>query len=198
MGTRVDIRLRHVRLSFPHLFIPRAATEGGAEKYSAAFWLDPTRVPLDKEQLAQITDGIKEITKADFKGKKPGRIAMLKGEDKYEDDPNYDGIVIVNAYNWNKPVVVDHRREPVEDEGGGQSSILYPGCYVNAALTMYSYRQAGGGIAFGLEGVQWADNGERLDSRKSAESMFEQEEGPDFMGDEDPAEDEAEDDDYEW
>lgn len=192
MSHRVEVALKRVRISFPHLFIPRAAVPGGSEKYGASFWLGPD----DADQLKLIKDAVKEISKVDFKGKKPGKVAVAKGEDKYPEDEQYEGITIVNAYNWSRPVVVDHARVALDANPDGQCDLIYPGCYVNASLTAYSYKVAGGGIAFGLEGVQWVSGGDRLDSRGSASSMFEVEEAE--LEEVELEADEDEGDDYDW
>ena len=197
MSHRVEIALKRVRISFPHLFIPRAAVPGGSEKYGASFWLGAD----DTDQLALIRDAVKEIAKVDFKGKKPKKVAVSKGEEKYPEDEQYEGITIVNAYNWSRPVVVDHARVALDANPDGQCDLIYPGCYVNASLTAYSYKVAGGGIAFGLEGVQWVSEGDRLDNRGNAKSMFDEveadEEEFDGAEDEDEAED-GDEDDYNW
>ena len=195
MSHRVTLALPRVRISFPHLFIPRAAVPGGSEKYGASFWLGPD----DSDLLDLVRDSIKEIAKAAFKGRKPKKIAIAKGEDKYPEDEQYEGITIINAYNWSKPVVVDHARNPIEGNPDGQCDLIYPGCYVNANLTAYSYTAGGAGIAFGLEGVQWVAAGDRLDNRATAASMFEVEEAEieeaELVEDD---EDDDDDDDYNW
>ena len=193
MSHRVTLALPRVRISFPHLFIPRAAVPGGSEKYGAAFWLGPD----DSDLLDMVRDAIKEIAKVSFKGKKPKKIAIVKGEDKYPEDEQYEGITIINAYNWSRPVVVDHARVALTANPDGQCDLIYPGCYVNANLTAYSYTAGGAGIAFGLEGVQWVAGGDRLDNRATASSMFEVEEG-EVEEAELAAEEDEEGDDYDW
>ena len=74
----------------------------------------------------------------------------------------------MSASNHNKPAAVGRDGIMVMDE-----SIFYPGAIVNAKINVYPYdRATGKGIAFGLEGVQFVRDGDRLDTQQDPNSMF--------------------------
>ena len=189
---KVELKLKKIRISFPHLFIPRAAVEGSAEKFGASFL-----IPNDDPQVKKIRDAIKEVAKLAFDGEKPDRISIQSGDKKFPGDENYAGMTVINAYSWTRPVVIDNEMVALSADVHGQSDLIHPGCYVNAHLMVYPYTAGGDGIAFGLEGVQWVGDGESLGIKKSAASMFEEVEAEEVEEVEE-AEDEAEEDDYEW
>ncbi len=190
MGSRITIPLPKVVLSYPHLFVARAAVVGGAKKFSASFLIDGN-TDAGKALIKNIKTALREIADADFKGEMPERLAFKK-------DKKVKNQWIVSSYANTRPVVVDNKRRPLEETAGGQNDLLFPGCIVNANVNAYSYPTGGNGIAFGLEGVQWVSSSERLgEAHADAEEMFEEEEGedPNVTGFEDAEEEEVEEDD---
>jgi hypothetical protein len=171
MGTRITQPLKNVVLSYPHLFVARAAVPGGDKKFSASFRLD-TKSEEGKALIKQLKGAIQQIADADFGGKLPSRLSL-------KEDKTDDRYLIVSAYSTSRPVVVDNKLRPLEETSGGQNDLLFPGTIVNANVNAYGYTAGGNGIAFGLEGVQWVGGGERLGDAPAAGSMFEEAEGED-------------------
>ena len=165
--SRVEIRLQRVTLSYPHLFEARSVNQG-APKYSASFLLRPATIPEHYEALTAINAGRAQVI-AESGGKEPKRDLPLKnGETEYPGNELYAGVYIVRAASTGKPQTVDQNVNPVID-----ASSIYPGCVVNASITIYAYKhQTGGGITFGLEAVQLVGDGPRLDNRPDASTIF--------------------------
>ena len=162
-----QIKLMEVVLSYPHLFTPRSVM-GGKPKYSAAFILDVQR---HAPTIHQIAEARKHLIASEFNGVEPPRnLPIKRGEEKYPDNPFYVGKIIVNA-NTDKdypPFVVDASVEPIVEP-----HLVYPGCIVNGVVNMYAYKMQGSsGLTFGLTGVQFVRDGERLDNRPTAGEVF--------------------------
>lgn len=188
------VRIEKATLSYPHLFTPHAAAVGSPEKFGAAFLLTKGN-PEHDAKIKEINGIVMALIKEEFKGKKPSKMPPLhKGWEKYEDNELYADKYIINAYSKEKPALVDANLDDILDK-----AVLYPGCVVNAALDLYVYRQPVTGIAFGLNGVQWVGNGDRLDSRPSKKQMFDTLDGAEMPEQEDdqPFEKE-EDENYDW
>lgn len=63
---------------------------------------------------------------------------------------------------------VDRNGAPITD-----ASRLYPGCYVYAALAVFSYTNPKNhGVSFGLRGIQFVKDGERLDDALDVSEYF--------------------------
>lgn len=168
MGER--IYLESVRISYPHLFTPRAVNPGDEPKFGAAFI-----VPNDHKAWPEINAAVQKVIAEAF-GPQPGVMKDLPlkvGEKYYPGDPNYAGCTVLNTSAKTKPHVVDQNVKPVMDAG-----MIYAGCFVNASISIYTYkRPTGKGVAFGLDGVQFLRDGDRLDGRPAAENLFERVQG---------------------
>jgi len=167
MGTRVT--LQGVRLSFPHLFQARAVQAGDDPKFGAAFL-----IPKNHPMLPTLQAAIKQ-EKANKWG---ANIPATASSTLYDGDtdPKYNtvadnhGCMILNTSSAQDqpPVLVDVNLQKVINP-----ATFYAGCYVNADIGVYGYdKGVSKGIAAGLNGVQFVQDGERLDSRPSAEDMF--------------------------
>ena len=163
MGERIFIS--RVRLSFPHLFTPRAMEAGKDPVFQASFI-----VPLDHPAIAQIRAARQRVlTEAFPQGGMTRDLPMRQAGSKPTDDPSFAGCYILNSSAKSKPHTVDLNVVPLLDP-----SALYAGCYVNASVSIFSYKQkTGSGITFGLDGVQFVADGPRLDGRPAANQMFE-------------------------
>lgn len=160
------ITLQRVRISYPTLFNPKAVEAGQEPRYSAAFLLpqnDPVVATINQAAQAAINEMFGSAPPAQLKP-----LPMYAGETKYPGDSNYAGLYVIQAYAATKPYVVDENVQKVIDP-----SRIYAGCYVNASLAIYAYkRNTGSGLAFGLDGVQFVGDGERLDGRPAVGDLF--------------------------
>ena len=176
MGTRIT--LQNVRLSYPHLFQPRAIQPGDEPKYGAAFLIPKTvqtpQGPQINPVITQIQQAI-EAEKANMWGANvppAAKTTLYDGDTdpKYANDEASNGHMILNssANASAQPILVDQNLQAVINP-----ATFYPGCYVNADIGVYAYDKGiSKGIAAGLNGVQFAADGERLDNRPTAEQMF--------------------------
>lgn len=153
-----------VRLSFPHLFEPSAAVEGGVPKYSVVCLIDKK----DKATIDTIMKAVAEA-KAKFKEKTgktfkqegmPNTVHDGDGQRPNGEDfgPECAGCYVVRMNSTNPPVVINRMKEPITDPRE-----VYAGCYgvVNFACGVYD--MAGNrGIAFYLNGVAKVNEGEPL------------------------------------
>lgn len=169
MGERIFIE--GVRLSYPNLFTPKTHDDG-KQSYTCALL-----VPKNHPAMAQIAAAREKVIRAEFNGKHMTKDLPIKDGDVGQIDPitrqpngpgPAPGHWVLNTSAKQKPHTVDQNVQPILDPGK-----LYAGCYVNASVSVYAYFQAtGNGITFGLDGVQWAADGERLDGRPEAGDMF--------------------------
>lgn len=172
-------------LSYPSLFQPRAAEEGGTPKFSATliFPAGTDVSDLKKQALAVAQErwgdklkGAKIRTLETQHGPANFLVAgglrvRLPWRDAPEDvaGKGYpEGSTFVNARSQSKPGVVDGQLNPVTDE-----SRVYPGVIVRASLDFYAYSSSGNnGVAAGLGNIQILRDGDRLDSRVNAADEF--------------------------
>ena len=158
-----------VRFSYAHVFEPSAAQEGQEKKYSVSILIDKE----DKSTLKKIeaaVEAAKQEGKTKFGGKVPGnlKLPLRDGDLEREDDPNYEGMMFVNATSKNKPGIVDENLEPLMDK-----EEFYSGCYGRASVNFYPFNVSGNkGIACGLNNLQKTFEGDRLSGGPSAEDDF--------------------------
>ena len=142
-------------LSFPHLFTPQAAMQGGIPKYSASLVFDST---------ADLTALKEAATKAviekwpDLKTRpKNLRTPFRDGAEK-ELEGYGAGKVFINITSKNKPLVVDADCQPIID-----AEQVYPGCVVRASVTVFTYSNTGNnGVSCGLSMIQKIGDGKPL------------------------------------
>ena len=174
-----------VRLSYTHLFTPRAMNDDQDPKYSALLLIPKT----DKKTKAKIDRAIEAATeagKARF-GKAWGRrgvsTTLRDGDEEgdLESNPELAGHYFMNVSAKNKPYVVDRARDLITDP-----TEVYSGCYAYVSLGAFAYNVSGNqGVSFGLNGVQKVAEGEPLDGRSRAEDDFEVLDDEDDLDDED-------------
>ena len=115
-----------VRLSYAHLFQPRA-NDGGDLKYSTAILIPKS----DKETIRKINAAIAAV-KADpvalakWGGKVPPNLStpLRDGDSERPDDPVYANCFFINASSKQKPGIVDKDVQPILD-----ATEVYSGCY---------------------------------------------------------------------
>jgi len=175
-------------LSFPTLFKPRAFKGEPEEKaeYSCVLIFD---------EKAQQTDAFRamraaaiEAGKAEFGNdfnidKLNDRGAPFKDSSKSDYAGYDDGCVHIRAKrkrDKGKPGVIDRNKNDILDAGA-----VYPGMKARAIVSCYAYDYMGKGIAWGLEHVQVAGDGPRLDGSKPADQSFEDDLDASYMEAED-------------
>ena len=154
------------RVSFPSVFEPHAAIEGGPLRYSISMIFDKAT------DLTEMKSACLQAIKAKWgedKNKWPSdlRKPFRKGSEKtlagYDDDT-----VFVRASSEYRPGVLNEYKEPM-----ARAEDLYAGCYARASLNAYAYDKAGNkGVTFGLNNIIKVADGDRLDSRVTAEEDF--------------------------
>lgn len=171
------VRLRNVRLSYPHLFAPhvRKNEDGsaGKSKYSADLILDK------KEHAAvivQIQALIQRVALDKFLKKVPMKHVCLHDGGEREDKIGYgEGTMFIVASNEDPPVLVDQQVIPLALPAG--KGLLYGGAYVNCNVRLYAWGHptGGKGVSADLRSVQFVRHGEAFGSRGpvDAEKEFE-------------------------
>ena len=181
------------RLAFPEVFAPKAAAEGGKEKFSITmlFPKDGTRLlpgmvdnGADVMALRKLAfQAIKEKWgedkakwPANLKGIDPKTSVSSTGKDGWPlrdgDLVEWDGFhdhVFVRASSKFKPGIVNAKLRPIMSEDD-----VYGGLICRAQINAYGYDSNGSkGVAFGLSNIQiLKDDGTSFGSRQRAEDAF--------------------------
>jgi len=166
-------------LSYPSLFEARSYN-GGAAKYSTAL------VFPKGSDLKPLKEAIKEVAKERFGDK---AASILKNNNPLRTDVEEkgypDGATFFNAKSTRQPQIVSRYADPktgkpvvIDEEAATEPdgpNEMYPGVLVKAYISVYAYDTSGNrGVAFGLEGLQRWDEGERLDGVRAV-NVFEAE-----------------------
>lgn len=168
--------LKNVRLSYPHLFEPRAAVEGADPKYSTAILVpkdnEMAQTAINEAVKAAIVDGIA----SKWGGKKPSGLKLpLRDGDELDEfgtfersGSEYRDCKYFSASSKTKPGVVAGRdRDPALPED------VWPGEYAVVSITFFAYSAAGNrGVSAALNNVWVLGKGERLDGGMAAEDEF--------------------------
>lgn len=162
-----------VRFSYTYVWEPVALSEeeGSAKKYQTSILIPKT----DKATIKKIEDAIQQALKEGKDKKFAGKIPpvfknpLRDGDRERPDDPNYEGMMFLNARADDQPGIVDENVNPIMDK-----SQFYAGCYGRASLTFYAFNfQGNKGVAVALNNVQKLEDGEPLSGfRSSAEDDF--------------------------
>lgn len=155
------IKLKNVRLSFPHLWTAHAMEEGQEPKFSATFIMDnDEHSELIKQIERQIKRAALDFWKKDMKGVK---ICLRDGNDKPELEGYGDGKMFISASSKQRRSVVDRELSPVTEENG----IVYAGCYVNASVRLWVQdNKWGKRVNAELRAVQFYRDGESFGAGK--------------------------------
>jgi hypothetical protein len=177
-----------VRLSYPALFEARAmrnpdGTEGKA-KYGATLHFDERskQDPKFKELMKDLVEEVNLFARRRWPDEaahaKPPFLDDCKLKSpwldpqspRYRDKPELKGVIRFIRPSSNRRVpCVNRLRNPITDP-----ELLYPGCYVKALLTVFTYSNTGNfGPGFGLRGIQFVEDGERLDGGVDVSEAFE-------------------------
>jgi len=127
-------KINNVRLSFPHVF-EKAKYDGRDTKYEATLLIDKE----DEATLGTIKKAIKAALIAKFgsadkipKGITKGVRNCLRDGDDVDYD-GYAGCMSIKAANKNRPRTLGRDKSPL----GGDSGLLYAGCYCDAILDIW-------------------------------------------------------------
>jgi hypothetical protein len=157
----MKIKLKNVRLSFPHLFTAQQSDEG-EPKFNAAFLLEPTH-PQVKEVEAAMLQVAKDKWGAKWESvyksmTASDKLALHDGDTKAQ-YAGYEGNLFINANNPSRPLVLDRDKTPLTAEDGKP----YGGCYVNVTVEFWAQdNKFGKRINAGLGGVQFVKDGDRF------------------------------------
>lgn len=161
-----------VRLSYVHLFEPYSNQENQEPKYSVTILIPKT----DTATLAKIDKAIKVAaeegkTKA-FGGRVPTNLktTLHDGDEEADLDrnPEYAGHMYMSISGKTRPGVVDTNLNAIIDP-----LQVYSGCYGKVSMGAFAFNTQGNkGVSFGLNNVQFLEDGEPLGGRTRAEDDF--------------------------
>lgn len=166
-----------VRLSYVHLFEPFTNSPEQEARYSVTILIPKS----DKATLAKIEAAQKAAAEEGKTKKFGGRIppnlstTLHDGDEEadLERNPEYEGHMYMAMSSKQRPGVVDQDLNPVMDP-----SQVYSGCYARVSINAFPYNTNGKkGISFGLNNVQFLEDGESLGGRTRAEDDFSDDSG---------------------
>lgn len=162
--------LNNVRLSYEHIFTPSAFDDSQQAKYSAT-----VIIPKDHPDLPALKRAFADVGKEQFptafngNAWPKGYTCALRdadvernqnGELLCEKNPEYSGSYVLMANSTKRPPVYDRNKAMLTEADGRP----YSGCYVNVALGVagYEYGKIKKGVKAYLNGIQFAEHGERF------------------------------------
>lgn len=150
----MQIVLRQVTLSFPHLFEAKAIQGSTKAKFSAAFILDKKK---DAAQIQMVQDAIERLIKEEKLRVAPDKRCLKDGSSKPE---HYtDSVMFINASNDVRPQVVNRNKTPVV----AADNLMYAGAVVDAVLHLWGQNnQYGQRVNASLEVVRFVAHGEPI------------------------------------
>jgi hypothetical protein len=161
-----------VRLSYCHLFEPYTNDPEKEARYSVTILIPKKdKATLDKIEKARQA-AVDEGKSSKFGGKVPGNLSFILHDGDEEADlernPEYAGHMYMAMSSKSRPGVVDQDLNPILD-----STAVYSGCYARVSINAFPYNTAGKkGVSFGLNNVQFLEDGEPLGGRTRAEDDF--------------------------
>ena len=155
--------------SYLHLFQPKAVGNAGDPKYSMQLVFDPGY------DYNNINAAIQEAIQEKFGANVPANLHLPVSDPmqnpKLASNAFYHGgkyYINCNATQENPPELVDKFGQKIIDP-----SQLYSGCRVVASVSFYGYDTMGNrGVAVGLNAVMKLADGDRLDNRPDAKTVF--------------------------
>lgn len=163
------------RLSYPHLFEPKAVASrgqqpapGARKTYSCQLLLDPgtDTSELVAAMTAVANEAFPEGLPQGFNW--PIFETLKKYPDQAEKIPaGTISLTCKRQDKQGKPATLNGSGAEITDPGA-----LYPGCRVGAYITVYAYNNVARGVNCGLEMVLYEGPGDHLDSRLSAQQMM--------------------------
>ena len=153
------VRLKMVRLSYPHLFRPKGfgKKNEGDPKFSATAIIDPD-TKAGASALELLDDAIAYVREEKWGKKQPkikgDRICLREG-DSDEDETN--GMMICTTSNLKRPLTLDENGDEVVEA----DDVIYGGCYVDMIIRVWAQdNDYGQRVNASLEGVKFRKDGE--------------------------------------
>lgn len=173
------------RVSYPNVFKPRAVNQGDTPYFSVAMLFPKSTDISELKKLCK-----KAVHDRWGAAVPQGLVSPFKDGDK-KGDPNYVGMISVNAKSEYRPGVVGLDSKTYIND----ASVFYPGCWAKAQVNAYTWDNMGRkGVSIGLNNLQKTKDDEALGaSRMKAEDAFTPVEGGDGQSEEDYGSSESED-----
>jgi len=150
-------------LSYPHIYAPfRSKIPGQVGRFGAKLLLDRNDADAKADAKA-LNAKIMEMCKTHFKTSIPSdKLCLRDGKQLTEDMHKY---FVVSASESTKPIVVDRKRNPVNEEDG--ADLFYPGAKVIAVIRLWAQdsKDWGKRINANLVSLQFHSHGTRLGGR---------------------------------
>ena len=164
-----------VRLSFVHLFTPRANKPGDEPKYSTTILLPKSDVATRQRIDAAIQAAIQDGTTTKWGGVRPPQVPApvhdgdgVRPNDGTPFGDECKGHWVFTASSKQPPQVVDLNLNPIINQ-----TEVYSGMYARVSLRFFPYLNNGKkGIGCGLGNVQKLEDGEPLGGRTTAADDF--------------------------
>lgn len=152
-----------LRLSYTHVFTPRAMAEGAKAKYSVSVLIPKE----DTKTIKAINDAVAKVIAENqdkLKGKKNLKHPLRDGDTERE-SAEYEGHMFMSISSGDKPVVLDEDRQPLLEPRE-----VYSGMYGRVSINFFAYDTAGNkGVGAALNAVQKTADGEPLGSSYTEE-----------------------------
>ena len=153
------VRLKMVRLSYPHLFRPKGfgKKNEGDPKFSATAIIDPD-TKAGAAALELLDDAIAYVREEKWGKKQPkikgDRICLREGD---SDEDETDGMMICTASNLKRPLTLDENGDEVVEA----DDVIYGGCYVDMIIRVWAQdNDYGQRVNASLEGVKFRKDGQ--------------------------------------
>lgn len=149
------ILLNNVRLSFPSVFEKKDWKNGKEPRYEATFILDKDK---HKKELKLINDKIDLILAEKKVARARTKLFLNDGDLSVHDE--YQNSYTVKATSFRAVPIVGKDLRRLEE----RDNLIYAGCYVNAEIDFYFYKEKSVGIGANFYSMQYCHPGERLSS----------------------------------
>lgn len=185
------------RLSFPKFFVAEAMEEGGSKKFGCqAIWTPAKFTAADKALwkalLAEMDSCSMGLFKKHWKDLPAAayKKGIRSGMEKEELAGYGEGTRFASLSSAKRPgVILAKDKTPISPDEGNED-LIYPGCYCQATVGVFSYNKGGGkGVSLSLRNVRKIKNGDRLDNQVDAEDDFDEEADAEWLDQEDETED---------
>lgn len=174
----LEIILKNVRISYPHIFVPKAAKGSDKLKYSASF-LFPKNDPAAMKQVEEIKAIINKLLKDENEGKpiKAANLCLKDGDVEKPDDEGYAGCWYLSSSSDRPPDV----RDRIKDAKGRWAVLtekdkdrIVGGFYVNSVTRLWwQDNDFGKRVNASLEVVQFNREGARFGAEPTdADDVF--------------------------
>lgn len=150
------IKLKCVRLSYPHLFEAHAMEGDDKKKFSACLVLSKKKHAAEIKMLEK---AMRQVASAKWPKKIPATVkyGLRDGEEREDKEGFDDTVMFFNASSDKRPPVVDKDLSPLTAE----DDVIYAGCYVDATVRIWAQdNQFGKRINFALRAIRFAKDGE--------------------------------------